>query len=80
VLTFNHAAERICGMSAQEAVGRPVADVLQLPPEVTDAFRRGLGRAGARRLEFKFIHADRREIDIGLSATHVDTPSGTAGS
>jgi len=79
VLTFNHAAERICGISAEQAVGHPVADILQLPAEVTDAFRRGLGRSGARRLEFKFLHSDRREIDIGLSATHVDTPSGTAG-
>src|SRR4051794_15542720 len=79
VLTFNHAAERICGMAAQEAVGRPVAGVLQLPPEVPDVFRRGLGRTGARRLAYKFAHADRGEIDIGLSATHVDTANGTAG-
>ena len=79
VLTFNHAAERICGVPADAVRGRVVGDVLQLPAELTDAFNRGLGRTGARRLELKFRRPDSREIDIGLSATHVDTPSGTAG-
>lgn len=79
VLTFNHAAERICGMTAESVVGRPVSDVLQLPAELTDAFARGLGRSGARRLELKFRRGDGRAIDVGLSATHVDTPNGTAG-
>ncbi|HUR35256.1 MAG TPA: ATP-binding protein [Vicinamibacterales bacterium] len=79
VLTFNHAAERICGFPAFQAIGRPVAEVLQLPAEVTEAFNRGLGPTGARRLEFKFHRADGPPIDIGLSATHVDTPNGSAG-
>ena len=79
VLTFNHAAERICGMSAEAVVGRAVSDVLQLPAELTEAFKRGLGRTGARRLEHKFRRGDGRAIDMGLSATHVDTPNGSAG-
>ena len=32
VLTFNRAAEAITGMPAADAVGRPVDEVLQLPP------------------------------------------------
>lgn len=79
VLTFNHAAERICGLPAQAALGRPIADVLQLPEQVTSAFARGLERQGARRIEFKFRRADGTQIDIGLSATHVVTPKGAAG-
>ncbi len=79
VLTFNHAAERICGLTAEAVVGRLVSDVLQLPAELTQAFKRGLGRSGARRLELKFRRGDGRAIDMGLSATHVDTPTGTAG-
>jgi two-component system, NtrC family, sensor histidine kinase PilS len=79
VLTFNHAAERICGVTAQAAVGRPVAEVLQLPEEVTGTFRGGLDRTGARRLEFRFRRDDGTAIDIGLSVTHVDTANGMAG-
>ncbi|MFN7915413.1 MAG: ATP-binding protein [Vicinamibacterales bacterium] len=79
VLTFNHAAERICGIAADAAIGQPVSAVLQLPEEVTGALDRGLTHVGARRLEFRFRRADGREIDIGLSATLVDTPNGSAG-
>lgn len=79
VITFNHAAERICGVAEGAVVGRPVAEVLQLPTDVTDALNRGLSRTGAQRLEYRFRRQDGREIDIGLSATHVDTPKGSAG-
>jgi len=79
VLTFNHAAERISGLDEARAVGRPVGEVLQLPAEVTDTLQRGLSRTGARRLEVRFHRADGRQIDIGLSATHVATPNGSAG-
>ena len=38
---------------------RPIADVLQLPPEVVEAFdARTCGRSAARRLEFKFRTTD----------------------
>ncbi len=79
VLTFNHAAERICGLPARAVLGRQVAEVLQLPEQVTKAFAAGLGRQGPRRVEFRFRRTDGSEIDIGLSASHVETPAGTAG-
>ena len=79
VVTFNHAAEKISGLSSANALGRPLSDVLQLPPEVTQAFDRGLARGSARRAEVKYRRADGREIDLGLSATYVDNPGGTTG-
>lgn len=79
ILTFNHAAEQICGITVDRALGRPVEEVLQFPAELTSTLQRGLGRDGARRLELKFKRKDGRELDLGLSATHVETPGGLAG-
>ena len=79
VITFNHAAEKISGLTASAALGQPVSEVLQLPPEVTQAFDRGLARGSARRAEVRYRRADGREIDLGLSATYVDNPGGTTG-
>jgi two-component system, NtrC family, sensor histidine kinase PilS len=80
VLTFNHAAELICALPFQLVVGRPVADVLQLPPRLVDVLNEGLkSRGGARRLEFRYRRPDAQEIDIGLSATHLETPGGAVG-
>ena len=79
VVTFNHAAEKICGLPARAAIGRPVSEVLQLPLEVTSSFDLGLARGTVRRSEMKYRRADGREIDLGLSATYVDNPGGTTG-
>jgi two-component system sensor histidine kinase PilS (NtrC family) len=79
VATFNHAAEVITGLSAAAAIGRPVGDVLQLPASVVDTLQRGLTAVGARRLELRFKSESRGEIELGLSATHLETPGGRAG-
>jgi two-component system sensor histidine kinase PilS (NtrC family) len=79
ILTFNHAAETICGLPFQSVVGRPVAAVMQLPEVLVDSLKHGLVGASARRLEFRHKRLDGREIDIGLSATHLETPGGRAG-
>ena len=79
ILTFNHAAETICGSPFQQVVGRPVAAVMQLPEGLVTALNHGLVGASARRLEFKYKRPDGRAIDMGLSATHLETPGGRAG-
>jgi two-component system sensor histidine kinase PilS (NtrC family) len=79
IVTFNHAAEMICGLSFESVVGRPVAAVMQLPEGIVSALNQGLVGGSARRLEFRHRRHDGREIDIGLSATHLETPGGRAG-
>ncbi|MGE3176883.1 MAG: nitrogen regulation protein NR(II), partial [Vicinamibacterales bacterium] len=80
ILTFNRAAEHITGLGFPAVVGRRLAEVLQLPPEVAAAFDQDLAGAPTRRVEFRYRTADNRgEIDIGLTATHLQTPSGRAG-
>jgi two-component system sensor histidine kinase PilS (NtrC family) len=79
VISFNHAAENISGLGFQSVVGRQVAEVMQLPAALVHALDHGLSGGSARRLEFKHRRPDGREIDVGLSATHLETPGGRAG-
>jgi two-component system, NtrC family, sensor histidine kinase PilS len=80
ILTFNHAAETITGVPFRSAVGRPVAEVLQFPAPLAQLLDRGLAEGGARRTEFRHNTADGRGvIDLGMSATHLQTPGGRAG-
>jgi two-component system, NtrC family, sensor histidine kinase PilS len=80
VLTFNRAAEQITGVSFQAAVGRPIGEVLRLPAAVMEAIQHGLRETGMRRHEFWFRPTDgRRDVEVGMSATHLETPGGRAG-
>jgi two-component system sensor histidine kinase PilS (NtrC family) len=78
ILTFNRAAEAITGNPALAVIGRRIEEVLDLPPNVaTDLHASGLGRG--RRLEAPFRTGDGRRIDLGFTATHLQTPGGNAG-
>jgi formimidoylglutamate deiminase len=80
ILTFNRAAQAITGVSFQSAVGRPIGEVMRLPAPVNDAIHHGLREPGTRRHEFWFRSPDGRgDIEVGLSATHLETPGGRAG-
>jgi two-component system sensor histidine kinase PilS (NtrC family) len=80
ILTFNHAAEYITGLAAAAAVGRPIVEVMQLPAAVIQVLDSDLANNVARRHELLYRKADGRgEIELGLSATHLETPGGRAG-
>jgi two-component system, NtrC family, sensor histidine kinase PilS len=80
VLTFNRGAETITGVSFRSAVGRRIDDVLQLPSPTIDEIHSDLLSIGTRRHEFRYRRADSRaDIEIGLGATHLETPGGRAG-
>ena len=79
VLTFNHAAEAITGVPFQAAVGRPISDVLQLPPELLSASRGDLEVVPSR-AEIRYRRSDgRADLEIGLAAAHLETPGGRVG-
>jgi two-component system, NtrC family, sensor histidine kinase PilS len=80
ILTFNRAAGLITGVPSGSAVGQPIADVLQLPAQVFTTLVEDLSGRGVRRQEFRYHTADGRGvIEIGLTATHLETPDGRAG-
>jgi two-component system sensor histidine kinase PilS (NtrC family) len=79
VLTFNRAAEGITEHAAESVTGQNVADVLRLPPEFVASLDTGFQRAGSQRADYRYKRVGGTEIDVGLSATHLETPSGRAG-
>ena len=79
VVTFNRAAEAITGVSFDDARGRSISEVLQLPSAILEELSGDLS-SGPRRVEIRYRTADGRgELEIGLSATHLITPGGRAG-
>ena len=80
ILTFNRAAESITGIPSSTALGRLVTEVLQLPAEIARRLDDNVPHTAGRRGEFHFRTGDGRgEIELGLSATHLETPGGRAG-
>jgi two-component system sensor histidine kinase PilS (NtrC family) len=80
ILTFNHAAETITGLPFPAVVGRPLAEVLQLPRWTVEAIDQGLAGAASQRTEFRYQTANGRgEINLGLTVAHLETPGGRAG-
>ncbi len=79
ILTFNRAAETITGHSALSVVGRRIEDVLELPRNVATDLSDGAAAGRGRRVESSYRTGDGRQIEIGFSATQLQTPGGSAG-
>ena len=81
VLEFNPAAQRTFGFTAEEAVGREMAELI-VPPQLRDAHRRGLARYLAsgeptvldRRVELEAVRADGCQFPVELTITRIDVP------
>ncbi len=79
VLTFNRAAEAITGIPARDAIGKDVAELLQLPEPFSTLFGVRDGQPLLPRLEVAFRRPDTRQIELGLSTASLITPSGDTG-
>ena len=80
ILTFNRGAEAITGVPFRDAAGRRIDEVLQLPPPLMATIDRELHARAVRRHEFRYRSTDGRgDLDIGLTATHLETPRGRVG-
>ena len=78
VTGWSEQAEKTFGWSRDEAIGRPMADLI-IPPQYREAHRRGLahfletgeGPVLGRRIEITGPHRDGREIPIELSISPI---------
>ena len=79
IVSFNHAAETITGLSSADVLGRDVGEVLHLPDEVRRLIARDLDGAKSRRSDYLFPAPGGRTIEIGMAAAHLLTPGGKLG-
>jgi two-component system sensor histidine kinase PilS (NtrC family) len=80
ILTFNRGAEAITGLPFRSVAGRRIDEVLQLSAPVMESIQTDLQAKGSRRHEFRFSTGDERgDLEIGLTATYLETPRGRAG-
>jgi two-component system sensor histidine kinase PilS (NtrC family) len=80
ILSFNRGAEAITGLAAHAAVGRKLDEVLQLPMPVMESIQADLRVKRSRRHEFRYRTDDGRgDLEVGLTATHLETPRGRVG-
>jgi two-component system sensor histidine kinase PilS (NtrC family) len=79
VLTFNRAAETITRVTAADAVGQSIADVLQFPADLAGLFGARDGHPKLPRVELFFTRGDAVSIELGLSTALLMTPRGETG-
>jgi two-component system, NtrC family, sensor histidine kinase PilS len=79
ILTFNRAAEAITGHAAFSVVGRRLEEVLELPPNVAIELAHLSDPSRGRRIETSYRTGDGRQIELGFTATPLQTPGGNAG-
>ncbi len=78
ILTFNRAAASITGLSAGQAIGHDVGEVLQLPAQVRGRLLT-LGETRSQRSDYQYRWPDGRLMEIGLTVTTLSLPDGRSG-
>ncbi|MGH9173074.1 MAG: two-component system sensor histidine kinase NtrB, partial [Vicinamibacterales bacterium] len=79
LLTFNRSAVQITGHALASVLGRPAAEILQLPAAVRATLDADLRRARSKRTDFEYQRRDNRVIDLGLSVAQLPLPDGRRG-
>jgi PAS domain S-box-containing protein len=80
VTFWNAAAARLYGWSADEAMGRPLVDLIAVDPQDALAFTEIIGATGGFSGEVKHRTKDGKEIIVEGRATLIVNPDGTPGS
>lgn len=80
LLTFNKSAMAITGVSDDVLVGRPAADVLQLPESFVTSMDADLLRVRSKRTDFQYRRPDGSVLDLGLSVASLPLPLPSGGS
>ena len=78
ILTFNRAAASITGLSAGQAIGHDVGEVLQVPEPVRSRLLT-LGETRSQRSDYQYRWPDGRLMEIGLAVTTLSLPDGRSG-
>src|SRR5438552_4473993 len=78
ILTFNRAASTITGLSAGQAIGRDIGEVLQLPVQFRGRLQT-LGETRSHRADHQYRSPDGRLMEIGLTVTTLSLPDGRSG-
>jgi PAS domain S-box-containing protein len=79
ITTWNPAAQRLYGYTAEEVVGRNISFLM--PPDRLDELEAVLGRVahgdGAQHYDTKRIHKDGHVMDIAMTVSPIKDPGGT---
>lgn len=76
IVFWNKGAERLYGWTSEEAVGKPVGELIFADPAALDALSRELLRKGEHRSEMRHVTRDGKERIIAGSATLVRDEKG----
>ncbi|MBI1874267.1 MAG: PAS domain S-box protein [Acidobacteria bacterium] len=77
IVSFNRGAELITGYGPEEVMGQQVQEVLRLPAAFTASMQMDRPER-ANHIEYRFT-AGGQDLELALSASHLETPKGRAG-